>query len=1024
MRSFPRPHWPGEGLAGASQIEQIIQFLPDATFVVNTQGRVVAWNRAMEEMTAVPASQIIGRGNYEHSLIFYGLRRPALIDLVLRFDPEAASLYLNLTRKKDTLTAESYATHLPNGPAFISAKASPLQTPQGKIKGAIESVRDITEQKRLFGLLRASEIRFRELFEHSPVAYHSLDEKGRLIDFNPGFVQLLGYQPAELIGRSFASLWTEPASQSFPAIFSQLLAAGQSSHQIELVRKDGTLLEVLVESRVQRDPHGRFVRTHCVTHDITRHKRNEKQIIRLNNMYAALAETNDILATCEDEDMLFAQICRVVVDYGKITMSWIGRLDEDGWIEPVARAGWGVEYLNGIRLSGRTDLPDGHGPSGEVMRSGKPLIIEDFSAEPRLAPWYERARPFGWKTCAAFPVPRGGVPYGVLVVYTTEDDILDQRVLDLLARLASNLARTLDRLDQAAENRRFVAALAESESFNRGLVESTHEGVCVWDGNERIIFVNQRAAEIFGYSIEEAPTAMGQRLAIFLTREQQVDGTDRFENYLTGSGRHFEVRGQCKDGREIWLLASTTPRLGPDGRYGGGFAMFTDITERKAAEKRIRHLAHYDPLTGLPNRLLLTEKFNAALVDARRLNSACALVFLDLDHFKHINDTLGHLIGDRLLVEVTGRLKSILRPQYTLFRFGGDEFVLVLPGTGAEETVSIAREILRAVAEPLEVEQYRLTTTLSIGIAMYPSDGEDVETLSRCADIALHEAKKSGRNCWRLFTPAMQQRTRRHIELTAALHKALDNNEFTLHYQPQVSLPDQALTGVEALLRWQTPDWGLVSPKEFIPLAEETGLILSIGEWVLRTALRQASTWRARGLPPVRVAVNVSPIQIHQTNLPKLVEGILAETGLPGDCLELELTESVAMGDPVQTATMMESLGTLGVSFAIDDFGTGYSSLAYLKRFRCHRLKIDQSFVKGIGTSTEDEALIQATVNLAHSLRLATLAEGVETERQLTFLINNGCDEAQGFFFSRPQPIADIQDWMTKVSRPPTFRAP
>lgn len=1002
----------------SQRLTEIIDFLPDATFVLNQDSKVIAWNKAMEAMTGVPAATMLGKGDHEYVLPFYGHRRPVLIDLVLHFDPYVANEYLSLTVNGDVLAGECYAPNLPSGPAYLSLKASPLRNAKGEIAGAIESIRDVTEQRRLVELLRTSESRFRDLFDNSPVAYQSLDENGCFTDVNTGLTELLGYPAHELTGRSFGSLWVEKIRPSFAAHFSRLLRNGQSCGEVELERKDKTIVTVQFDSKVQRDAKGNFVRTHCILHNITERKAVEKQIGSLNNMYAALTQTNNVIAVCGNEDTLAAEICRIVVEYGKITMCWIGRIDDDQMIRPLASFGQGTKYLDGVAISCREDIPEGRGPCGVAIRTNTPVIVEDFQNDQLTRPWRDRARQFGWKASATFPILRGGKPYAVLAVHDSEERVIDAQVLDLLGGIAKNVQQALDRLDQTAQHSLFVAALAESETFNRSLIESTHEGVCVWDKEEKLTFVNQRAVEIFGYQLSEASSALGKRVTDFLILEHPPDQPANLHKHLMVKGNQFERRARHKNANDLWLLVSASPLFDRDKNLRGGFAMFTDITNRKADEERIQRLAHFDDLTGLPNRVLLATRAVDALRAARQTGSHCALMFLDLDHFKNINDTLGHHTGDQFLITVANRIAAALSPKDTLSRLGGDEFILLLADTDTGGAVRVAERLLQLIAQPVPIEQHELTTTTSIGIAIYPNHGTDLETLYRCADIAMYEAKKAGRNSYRAFTPEMQSRSQRQVQLTAALRRALENDELALNYQPQVSLDDGSMVGVEALLRWRHPTYGMVSPAEFIPLAEESGLIVSIGEWVLRTATCQVMAWKEAGLPLMPVAVNMSAIQMRQRNLPTLVAEILREAGLPGMYLELELTESVAMGEPEMASAMMESLNELGVRVAIDDFGTGYSSLAYLKRFRTQKLKIDQSFVAGIALNREDEALIRAIINLAHSLRLSTIAEGVETKDQVDFLIKNGCEEVQGYYFSRPLPAPMLLQWaLTKTPR-------
>jgi diguanylate cyclase (GGDEF)-like protein/PAS domain S-box-containing protein len=441
-------------------------------------------------------------------------------------------------------------------------------------------------------------------------------------------------------------------------------------------------------------------------------------------------------------------------------------------------------------------------------------------------------------------------------------------------------------------------------------------------------------------------------------------------------------------------------------------ALKKKVLEQNEAEAHIQRLAHFDTLTGLPNRLLLNDRCNHALSMAQRAHHPVALIFLDLDHFKNINDSLGHRVGDEVLVELATRLKATVREQDTVSRLGGDEFILLLPDTGAAGAAYVAKKLLQAALLPIQIEQHELTVTPSIGIALYPKDGADLDSLSKCADAAMYRAKGDGRNSYRFFTPAIQAQSDRTLLLDNALRRALARQQLHLHYQPQISMETGQTVGAEALLRWTHPELGPVSPAEFIPIAESSGLILPIGEWVLRTALNQLAQWTARGMAPITMAVNLSAVQFRHAELPQLISRLLAEAGLAPELLELELTESAAMTHPQEAMAVMEDLHQRGVRMSIDDFGTGYSSLNYLKRFQVYKLKIDQSFVRDITEDPDDKAIVGAIISMASSLGLKTIAEGVETEGQLAFLRDRGCNEAQGYHFSRPLPAPAFEQFV------------
>lgn len=465
-----------------------------------------------------------------------------------------------------------------------------------------------------------------------------------------------------------------------------------------------------------------------------------------------------------------------------------------------------------------------------------------------------------------------------------------------------------------------------------------------------------------------------------------------------GEGR--ELCGRHKLGHDFRVEISLTPITSDEKSYV--IASVVDITTRVENERRINQLINFDPLTGLPNRNLLNDRVSQAIKGAARGQMHVAILFLDLDHFKNVNDTLGHTVGDALLVDVGKRLKASVRENDTVARMGGDEFVLVLSSADASAAAAVSEKLLETLSQPYKIGIYSLTATPSIGIAMYPEDGTDFGELYKHADTAMYQAKQDGRNGYRFFTPEMQAHTARMLILEGAMRQALELEQFYLHYQPQLSSDGKKVVGVEALLRWQHPEFGLISPAEFIPLAESNGQIIPIGNWVLRTAVYQLRAWLDDGLPPMVMAVNLSAVQFRHQNLPTLVTETLTEANLAPEYLELELTEGVTMSNPQSAIAIMDDLHSRGVRMSIDDFGTGYSSLSYLKKFKVYKLKIDQSFVRDIATDADDRAIVSAIVQMAHSVGFVTIAEGVETPAQQQFLVEQGCDEVQGYLFSKP----------------------
>jgi diguanylate cyclase (GGDEF)-like protein/PAS domain S-box-containing protein len=486
----------------------------------------------------------------------------------------------------------------------------------------------------------------------------------------------------------------------------------------------------------------------------------------------------------------------------------------------------------------------------------------------------------------------------------------------------------------------------------------------------------------------------------------------------------YEARLQHADGSYRWMNVRGKVVQRDDGGLATRMlGVRIDITAQKEAEERFRRLAHFDALTGLPNRMLLEDRLMYAISMAVPKQESVAVLVLDIDNFKNVNYTFGHRIGDELLVEVARRMQALAREEDTIARIGGDEFAMVLPGTDADRAAHAAGELLEALSRPYRTGQLEQVVTLSIGICLYPGDGGGSDAVLKCAAMAMHRARNEGRNHYVFFTRDMQIRAARNLLLEHALRGAIERSELQLHYQPQVSLSDGRVSGAEALLRWEHPDLGNVPPAEFIPIAEDSGQILSIGAWVLRSAVTQLRAWVDGGLEPLILAVNLSSLQFRQPNLPDLIGQILEQARLPPRYLELELTERVAVTDLSGATAAVSHLHQLGVRISIDDFGTGYSSLSYLKRVPAYKLKIDQSFIRGVTEDPGDRGIVCGVINLAGNLGLRTIAEGVESAGQLAFLREHGCDEAQGYYFSEPLPADLFEALLRDTARHSTWLA-
>ncbi len=746
-------------------------------------------------------------------------------------------------------------------------------------------------------------------------------------------------------------------------------------------------------------------------------KEAEAKSQRMTQLYAALSQCNQAIVRCCNEQELFPQICRNAVVFGGMKMAWIGLLDEQSkQLIPMASFGSGMDYLENIQILIEENQATGRGPTGTAMREDRPSWCQDFQHDPATAPWRENCVDFDWRASAALPLHRNGMVIGAFNLYSSEINVFDEAGRNLLVKMAADIDYALNNFERETQRKSAENSLANSLYLLKTIIDTAPIR----------IFWKDKELRYLGCNLAFAKDAGGVFLQDIVGKTDfQLCWKEQAEFYRADDLRvldsgipklFYEETHTLFDGNTICLRKSKVPLQNEANETIGILGIYEDITEQKQTEEQIYTLANFDPLTGLPNRAQLNDHLKYALSLAKRRNGHLALIFLDLDHFKDINDSLGHSVGDALLIELAKRLSLLLRAEDTVTRLGGDEFILLLPMADALGAAYVAQKLLDTTAESYLIEQYDLTLTASVGIALYPEDGEDLETLSKNADTAMYRAKQEGRQCYRFFTQEMQAHSERNLQLVNALRHALERDQLYLYYQPQVTLQDGHIIGAEALLRWQHPELGIVSPAEFIPVAENSGLILPIGEWVLRSAVRQAKSWLEDGFAPLIMAVNLSTVQFRHPDLPELITRILEEEGLPPEYLELELTEGVAMHNPQAAIEVMNNLHERGVRMSIDDFGTGYSSLSYLKKFNVYKLKIDQSFVQDISTDPEDKAIVSAIIGLAKSLSLKTIAEGVETSGQQTFLREQGCDEMQGYLFSRPVPVEQFEALLKQVS--------
>jgi diguanylate cyclase (GGDEF)-like protein/PAS domain S-box-containing protein len=737
--------------------------------------------------------------------------------------------------------------------------------------------------------------------------------------------------------------------------------------------------------------------------------RIEREIERRSRQQAAVAELGQAALTGVEVSILLGQTCALVEAVLGVSRCAIVEACAGGWI---SRGAVGQH----LGFDSCPDIAEQHdGLYLYAVTATNTITFSNLAADPRFngAHLVER---HGIQSGAAVLIPGRQRLFGVLVAYSAEPRTFAEDELAFLKAVSDITAAVIEsaRIDEA--RREAQQSLRQSEARFRALVEHSSDGIALINNLGRLTYLGPSTMRVLGYAEEDM---IGRSILPIVHPDDAPAARVHFQKALQSSGR--EVRGELRlrhaDGHWVWI-EGVARNLLDEKSVGAVVVNYRDVTERKDAEYRLAALAYRDSLTGLPNRFLFNDRLTHAIDRAHRREGPLAVMYVDLDHFKIVNDTLGHAIGDRLLQAVARRLRKAVRIDDTIARLGGDEFALLLPDVDrAEEAGLIADKILQTIREPLHVDGHELYTTASIGIAMYPIDGEDVVTLLKHADAALYRSKEMGRNTVQLFAQSMNARYRERLELELTLRGALDREEFELHYQPIIEASTGRVTSLEALLRWRHPDQGLIAPDKFIKLAEDLRLIVPIGDWVLRRACMQLQEWRREGLPRFRIAVNISAHQIQQVSFIRTVEEVVRESGIePGDLI-LEITESAAMQNLEWTLSVLDQLHDFGVQIAVDDFGTGESSLVYLKRFPIDILKMDREFLKDITVAPDDAAIVASMIALGHSLRLRVIAEGIEERKDIDLLKSQGCDGMQGYFFSVPVeanavPALTAREWV------------
>ncbi|SFN85526.1 PAS domain S-box-containing protein/diguanylate cyclase (GGDEF) domain-containing protein [Formivibrio citricus] len=735
--------------------------------------------------------------------------------------------------------------------------------------------------------------------------------------------------------------------------------------------------------------------------DIEERKRTEQALQRKNAIHAVLSGVNKAMLEVRDRQTLFDSVCSVALQMTGFRLAWVAQLVDER-IQPhclfaVSARGEAKEFVAEVLGRPHDAEPGKRSPALEAAKDRHYVVIDDIEHDGKLVLLERAVSTYGLRSAMSIPVEGGGFR-GAISFFSGEANYFNVEVILLLLEVADSVSFALNKIYEKEEQERAEAQIR----LHAQVFENTRDGMVITDAHNRIIMANRALTEQTGYSTEEI---IGQNPNILSSGRHDRGFYAQMWAALDSVGAwQGEIWNRRKDG-EVYLewLSINTIR-GSDGRISNYFANFSDLSGRKAQEE-LDWLKRFDVLTGLPNRLLLEDRANEAIAHARQYGRHVALLCINLNRFHYVNESLGHPAGDKVLKGVAERFARLAGEAATVSRLSGDNFVVLIPDMAKpSEAIPVAEGLLQAASEIHEVGETQISLTASIGVALYPGDGEDFDGLLKNSDAALVRARSDGGNTCQFYTGDLNERAGLSLGLMAELRQALDSGWFTLYYQPQVCAQSGKISGVEALVRLNHPGKGLISPADFIPIAEETGMIIPLGEWIMREACRQLREWQTRGLGELVMAINLSPKQLRDPNLQASILSTIGQNNLNPHHLELEFTESALLRDVASTMQLIEELKALGVRLSIDDFGTGYSSLSYLKRFPIDRIKIDQSFVRNIALGSTDAAIVQAIITLASSLGMTTIAEGVETEQQAECLRTLNCHELQGYFYGRPVP--------------------
>lgn len=827
-----------------------------------------------------------------------------------------------------------------------------------------------------------------------------MDADSHIVDANEAAVAEYGYPRQELLGMSIRELRAVSELVTFQRQWEKVRKQKEIHFESWHRRRNGTLFPVEVHSRLVETDRGQYFKSVIV--DISEKKIDRTRERRLINIYRSLSETNEAIIHGQSEIELFSSLCRIAVEYGGMVLAWVGIVDSGKKYALATSYGKDDGFLDEFPLFSEKEA-EGGCPACIGFSESRHIVANDISKDQLSGPCRERAERYAIRSASTYPILRNGNQYAVFSVHSDQVGAFDDEIVQLLDEMAKNVSFALDNLDREDERKK----AQEELQLTQYSLEIAVDPVFWVRPDGSMHFVNKAACQYLGYSREEMLNLTIMDIDPQITADIWLRIWEEEKLYQS---RKFETQHRAKDGREI-PVEITTNCVEYNGREYR-FAFVRDISERKKSEELIWRQANFDALTGLPNRYLLLERLAQEIGKSQRSSLPLALMFIDLDYFKDVNDTLGHSTGDLLLKQAAQRINDCVRKTDTVARLSGDEFTVILADLSDANSVErTARNILEKLSEPFMLDGEAAYVSASVGITFYPGDANDSESLLKNADQAMYAAKCQGRNRYSYYDASLQEAADARRQLIKYLHAALDHGQFHVVYQPIVELATGHIHKAEALIRWHHPERGLISPAEFIPLAEQTGLIVEIGDWVFRQAARMVKHVRERLHPDFQISINKSPAQFrNDRSWYKTWFDYLHKQGLPGKSIVIEITESLLMDSAGLVADKLNAFRGSGMQISLDDFGTGYSSLSYLQKFELDYLKIDQSFVRNLKADSSDMALCEAIVVMAHKLGIKVIAEGVETEEQRGLLLKAGCDYAQGYLFSRPVASMELEN--------------